>query len=75
MLRSCGRLIGVSRGTMISVRRSLSMTSAARSTRLRDRPCAMPASVFIEHGTTTIASQSWLPLAIFAPRSRLLCSV
>jgi hypothetical protein len=28
--------------------------------------------VFIEQGTTTIASQSWLPLAILAPRSRLL---
>ena len=30
---------------------SLSMTSAALSTRLRERPWAMPASVFIEHGT------------------------
>ena len=37
MLRSC-RLMGVSRGT--SGRRSLSITSAARSTRLRDSPCA-----------------------------------
>ena len=69
---SCGRLSGVSRGTMTSGRRSLSMTSAARSIRLRDRPCAMPASVFIEHGTMTIASQPWLPLARLAPRSRLL---
>ena len=75
MLRSCGRLMGVSRGTMMSMRRSLSITSAARSTRLRDNPCAMPASVFIEHGTTTIESQFWLPLAILAPRSLLLYSV
>ncbi len=59
----------------MSGRRSLSMTSAARSTRLRERPCATPASVFIEHGTITIASQSWLPLAILAPRSLLLWSV
>ena len=51
------------------------MTSAARSTRLRDSPCATPASVFIEHGTIAIPQQPWLPLAIVAPRSRLLCSV
>ena len=72
--RSCGRLMGVSRGTTTSGRFSLSMTSAARSTRLRDSPWAMPASVFIEHGTTTIPPQRWLPLAIGAPRSRLLCT-
>ena len=35
----------------------------------------MPASVFIEHGTIAIAEQPWLPLAIVAPRSRLLSSV
>src|SRR5215831_9398606 len=35
----------------------------------------MPASVFIEHGTMAIAEQLWLPLAIVAPRSRLLCTV
>jgi len=38
MFRSCGRLIGVSRGTTMSGRRSFSMTSAARATRLRERP-------------------------------------
>jgi hypothetical protein len=59
---------------MIRVLRSFNMTSAARSTRFRERPCATPASVFIEHGTMTMASQFWLPLAIFAPRSLLLCS-
>ena len=71
MLRSCGRLIGVSRGTMTRGRRSFSATSADRSIRLRDSPCATPASVFIEQGTITIASQGEVPLAIAAPRSRL----
>ena len=51
------------------------MTSAARSIRLRDRPCATPASVFIEHGTIAMPLQPWLPLAIVAPRSRLLWTV
>jgi hypothetical protein len=54
MFRSCGKLIGVSRGTMINGRLSFSMTSAARSTSVRDSPCAIPANVFIEHGTTAI---------------------
>jgi len=53
----------------------LSITSAARSVRLRERPCATPASVFIEHGTTAMPPQRWLPLAIVAPMSRLLCRV
>src|SRR6476660_9451137 len=75
MFLSAGRLIGVSRGTMTRRRCSFSMTAAARSTRLRDKPCAMPASVFIEQGTMAIAEQLWLPLAIVAPRSRLLWTV
>ena len=75
MFFSCGRLIGVSRGTMTSGRRSFSMTSAARSTRLRDSPCATPASVFIEQGTMAMPEQPWLPLAMVAPRSRLLWTV
>src|SRR5689334_15827515 len=75
MFRSCGRLIGVSRGTITSRRRSFNMTSAARSTSVRESPCATAASVFIEHGTMTIPDEPWLPLAIAAPRSRLPWSV
>ena len=41
------------------------MTSAARSIRLRDRPCATPASVFIEHGTIDHAAA-----AVAAARDR-----
>jgi hypothetical protein len=47
----------------------LSVTSAARVSRLSDRPSATAASVFIEHGTTTIAAVSKLPLARQAPTS------
>ena len=47
-------LSGVSRGTRISVRRSLSATSAARSTSERDVPTAIAESVPIEHGQITI---------------------
>ena len=75
MLRSCGRLIGVSRGTSTRGFRSFSITSAARSTRFRDRPLATPASDFIEHGTITMPFVGRLPLAIVAPRSRLLMHV
>ena len=42
---------GVSRGTSTSLRRSLSVTSAARSTSERLVPPAMAATVPIEHGT------------------------
>src|SRR5438874_4072363 len=75
MFLSCGRLIGVSRGTMTRRRRSFSITSAARSIRLRESPCATAAMVFIEHGTIAMPRQPWLPLAIVAPRSRLLCTL
>ena len=48
------------------LRRAFSMTSAARSTRLRDRPWATPArsssSTDDHHGVA-----SWLPLATLAP--------
>ena len=67
MLRSCGRLIGVSRGTITSFRCSFSITSAARSMRLRESPFAIAASVFIEHGTIAIPEQPCDPLASVAP--------
>ena len=50
----------------------MSITSAARSTRFRDSPFATPASDFIEHGTITMPLVGRLPLAMVAPRSRLL---
>ena len=56
-------LSGVSRGTTTSVRRSLSMTSAARVRSVSEMPWAMRAAVPIEHGTTTIACHPALPLA------------
>jgi hypothetical protein len=57
MFFSCGRLIGVSRGTITSGLRSFSITSAARSIRFRDNPWATPASVFIEQGTIAMPLQ------------------
>ncbi len=51
------------RGTTMSVRRSLSMTSAARVRSVSEMPCAMRATVPIEHGMTTIACHPALPLA------------
>jgi len=60
---------GVSRGTRMSGRRSLSATSAARSTRLRDVPAAMEAMVPMEHGQTTIPADGADPEAGVAPRS------
>jgi hypothetical protein len=60
---------GVSRGTRISLRRSLSVTSAARSTSERDEPAAMALSVPIEHGQITIPALRADPDAGAAPRS------
>jgi hypothetical protein len=50
------------------------MTSAARATRLSARPWAIAASVFIEHGATTMPAERNEPLAIVAPMSRALCT-
>ena len=62
-------LSGVSRGTRISFRRSLSATSAARSTSERDAPTEIADRVPIEHGQMTIPSLSAEPDAGVAPRS------
>jgi hypothetical protein len=69
MLRRWARLNGVSRTISTRRRRSFSVTSAARVSRLSPKPCAMAASVFIEHGATTMAAVSKLPLATQAPTS------
>ena len=61
--------IGVSRGTRRSRRPSFSVTSAARERRSSVTPCAMAPAVFIEQGTTIIASMRNEPLAIAAPTS------
>jgi hypothetical protein len=71
MLRRWARLNGVSRTISSRRRRSFSVTSAARVSRLSDRPCAMAASDFIEQGATIIAAVSKLPLATQAPMSPL----
>src|SRR5437868_13879404 len=60
---------GVSRGTRISFRRSLSITSAARSTRERLDPEAMALTVPIEQGQITIPIDLTDPDAGLAPRS------
>ena len=54
---------GVSRTTMMSLRRSLSMTSAARSMRSSQTPFATVASVPDVQGQITIASGGFDPLA------------
>ena len=69
MLRRWARLNGVSRTISSSLRRSLSVTSAARVSRLSEKPCATEASVFIEQGATTMAEVPKLPLARQAPMS------
>src|SRR4051812_3633733 len=69
MLRRWARLNGVSRTISTRRRRSLSMTSAARVSRLSPKPCAIAASDFIVHGATTIACAPKLPLAMQAPMS------
>src|SRR5688572_7610260 len=62
-------LSGVSRGTSTSVLRSLSMTSAARSTSDRDAPILMADRVPMEHGQMTIPALRADPEAGAAPRS------
>ena len=74
MLRRCARLNGVSRTIRIRRRRSLSVTSAARVSRLSPKPCAIAASVFIVQGAITIAAVSKLPLAMQAPISPGACA-
>ena len=63
------RLKGVSRGTRISLRRSLRWTSAARVTRFPVIPWAMLARVLMLHGETTIPAVRNEPLAIPALKS------
>ena len=60
---------GVSRGTRISLRASLSMTSAARSIRLSASPAAIAASVPMVQGQTTMASAGLEPDATGANHS------
>src|SRR5438270_11096348 len=72
MLRRCTSESGVSRGTSTSLRRSLSVTSAARSISDRLVPWAIAAKVPIEHGHTTIPSVFTDPDAGCAPRSASL---
>src|SRR4030042_2224689 len=60
---------GVSRGTIISFLKSLTMTSAALKIRFEEKPEARAASVFIEQGTITMASTEELPLAKGAEKS------
>ena len=56
MFSICGSDSGVSRGTRISLRRSLRWTSAARWIRLAVVPWAMAPSVLQEQGQTTMPS-------------------
>ncbi len=67
-------LKGVSRGSSTSLRRSLSMTSAARSSRLPDMPVRMLANVFMLHGATTMPSVRKEPLAMHAARLAGACT-
>jgi hypothetical protein len=60
---------GVSRGTNISVLRSFSITSAARSIREYVYPFATAERVFMEHGIITIACATPDPLAKGAEKS------
>ena len=69
MLSICGNESGVSRGTRISLRRSLRCTSAARWTRFDDIPFARAPSVPIEQGQITIPAVRNEPLAMPAEKS------
>ena len=60
---------GVSRGTRISLRRSFSTTSAARSISERLVPWAIAATVPMEHGQITMPAVFAEPDAGSAPRS------
>ena len=66
---------GVSRVTISKGRRSLSATSAARSTSEREVPAAMLATVPIEQGQITMPPAMELPEAGAAPRSSSLYTV
>src|SRR5471030_2921844 len=77
---------GASRGTRINWRRSLRVTSAARSIRLLQAPVAIADKVPVEHGTTTIAAgapepeatgdiQSSLPYTLICPAAAPVYSV
>ena len=61
---------GVSRTTSTSLRRSFSITSAARPIRSSEMPCAMRARPPVEQGMTTMASQPAEPEANGARKSR-----
>jgi len=67
--RRCPRWSGVSRIISISLRLSLSVTSAARMRRFDEMPWAIEDIVFTEHGAITIASVRKEPLAKRAPMS------
>ena len=67
-------LKGVSRGTSISGRRSLSITAPARVSRLSFTPAASLPSVSIEQGMMTIARARNEPEAIEAATSELPCT-
>ncbi len=58
----CTVLNGVSRGTRISVLRSLSATSAALVIALSENPWIMAERVFMLHGTTIIPAVLTEPL-------------
>ncbi len=71
MLRMSMRLSGISRWQMMSGRRSLSVTIAARVRRLLPLPVAIAPRLADEQGTTTMPSWMKLPEAIVAPTSLL----
>ena len=80
ILRRCISEYGASRTTRTSLRRSLSITSAARSISDCDTPEAMRPTLPIDAGTTIMASQRAEPLATddhmssFEYRSTRSCS-
>ena len=65
---------GVSRTARTSGRRSLRVTSAARETRLCEKPVAMAASVFTVQGAITIPRVRNDPLDTAAARSFSACT-
>jgi hypothetical protein len=67
--RRCTTDSGLSLGTRMSGRRSLSVTSAARSMSDRLVPCAIAAAVPMEHGQMTMPATGADPDAGRAPRS------
>src|SRR6266568_4105961 len=69
MFSRCSAENGVSRGTRISLRPSLSITSAARSMRVSESPAATAASVPTVQGQMTIASGGLEPEATGANQS------